>query len=478
LLQSEPLDLTISLNDKQLKVFEDVLTSDIIKAICLYGSGRSGKTFLLCYWTLLRAIMYPGSFQLFIRATMTALTGGVVSQTFPNLFKSIEKNTGVNLLTAKTPQGKPFLKYYDQPKNKFILFNGSEIRFLGLDTQSTNKSATDKVLSQEYFTIIFEEGNEIDFEVVEKCLTRLCQKCIHFATKKIGIPKWATSLNPTTFDSWDYIYFQEHKNPIEKRLLDDIDVNASAFRHFHIDDNLINVSDDFKHHLESLSPMQRRRFLEGAYGENFDGEIFKQLNWDKCPALNEFDKIIIYNDPSYKSGPKNDYKATGALGLRKGAYWLIWGEAMQCTTNQMILNNHTVLKWLRDRGYSRDIVHWFENAGMPDDFVKAVQDYAEESKWVCPYKLDNRNKGDKFARIESALVPLNEQGKLYFNSEMKGVRFGNLVAVQFGNFKKNLQPSEHDDIPDMVHGGITLINLPVIQTGGIRQISRLDKYTL
>jgi hypothetical protein len=467
----------IQLTEKQDLVFDELLANDDIRAICLYGSGRSGKTFLTCYWVLLRAIMYPGSFHIFIRATMTALTGGVVSQTFPNVFKAIEQKTGFNLLMTKVGK-RPFIKFYDQPKNKFLLYNNSEIRFLGLDTQTTNQAATDKILSQEYMTAMFEEGNEIEYKVIEKVKTRLAQKCRHFATGKEGIPKWGTTLNPTTFDSWDYIYFQEHKNPVSKELLSSEDIDQLGQFHFHINDNLKNVSVDFLKTLESLSPIQRRRFLDGIYGDNFDGEIFQQIFWEELPEINEFDKILIYNDPSYKSGPKNDYKATGAIGLRNGAFWVIWAEAMQCTTSQMILNNYTIAQKLLELGWDKHVDHWFENAGMPDDFEEAIQKHADQTKWVCPFRLDGRQKGDKFARIESALVPLNDQGKLFFNKAMKTERIGSLIAQQFGNFKNKMLPSEHDDIPDMVHGGITLMNQPTFKPGQTRVLMRKPKFTL
>ena len=467
----------VDLTPKQNLVFDEILANDAIKALCLYGSGRSGKSFLMCFWVLLRAIMYPGSFHIFIRATMTALTGGIVSQTYPNVFKAIELKTGRNLLDTKVGK-RPFVKFYDQPKNKFLLYNNSEIRFLGLDTQLSNQQATDKILSQEYLTAVFEEGNEIDYKVIEKVKTRLAQKVRHFATGKEGVPKWATTLNPTTFDSWDYIYFQEGKNPVSKELLTEIERLEHGQYHFHVNDNLQNISADYLKTLESLSPIQRRRFLEGIYGDNFTGEIFQEIFWEKLPPISEFEKILIYNDPSYKSTSKNDYKATGAIGLRNGAYWVIWAEAMQCTTSQMILNNYTILQKLIEYGYEGSVTHWFENAGMPDDFDEAVNNHARATGWVCPFAYDSRQKGDKFSRIEAVLVPLNDQGKLYFNEEMKSHRIGSLIAQQFGNFKSKMLPTEHDDIPDMVHGGVSLLNQPMMSSEGIKIFDRKPRFTL
>lgn len=464
------------LNEKQQTVLDEVFINDLITEICLYGSGRSGKTFLTADYVLERAIAYPGSFHLYIRATMTALTAGVVTQTFPNLFRAIEQKTGINLLEAKASNGKPFIVHRANPHNKYILYNGSEIRFVGLDTESTNKSAIDKILSQEYLTVVFEEGTEIGFEVVERVKTRLAQKVKHFMLDHYGRPKWIVTLNPRTPEDWDYVYFQEHKNPLDMRPLKDI--SKTAFVHFHVRDNQDNISEDYLGILEGMSLSQQKRFLDGEHGDNYEGEIFKEIFWEPLPPIHEFEKMIIYTDPSYKSGPKNDFKSSVVVGLRQGAYWVIDGRAMQCTTAQMVLNVHDLYNALVIRGWHKPVGIYFENAGMPDDFTNAIQSHAERTKWVCPYVLDNRVKGDKFARIETILEPLNRNGKLYFNSDFRKERFGTLVVIQFLNFRAKLLPTEHDDIPDSVHGAVTMIQMPQLRPGQTKMINKLGGPTL
>ena len=238
--------------------------------------------------------------------------------------------------------------------------------------------------------------------------------------------------------------------------------------HFHIDDNIHNVAATYMDTLRSMSTSGQQRFLTGMHGDNFAGEVFDKISWEALPDIQEFDRMLIYTDPSYKSGPKNDYKATVAVGRRQGAYWIIDGRANQCTTSHMILNVQETYTAIRDRGWEGPIQIYFENAGMPDDFVQAIQLHAQQSGWTCPYTLDNRVKGDKFARIESVLQPLNRDGKLFFNQEIRKNNFGRLCAVQFLNFKSKLLPTEHDDVPDAVHGAITLINVPVIRPGQVK----------
>lgn len=464
------------LTEKQQFVMDTILTDDTKTEICMYGSGRSGKTFLAADYVHERAIAYPGSMHLFVRATMNALTGGVVSQTFPNLWRAIERYSGVNVLQAKADNGQPFIYHRAAPHNKFVYYNGSEIRFVGLDVVSTNAAALDKILSQEYLTIVFEEATEIGFEVVELAKSRLAQKVYNAFTGKEAVPKWICTLNPRTFEDWDYIYFQEHKHPLEpERII--ADPEKTSVVHFHLLDNIDNVSQNYKKTLESMSTSGQRRFLEGKHGDNFEGEVFKKLYWETMPPIHEFERLMIYTDPSFKSGPKNDYKASALVGKRKGAFWVLNGRAQQTVTSQMIRNVHELAYWAHDQGWRAPIGYWFENAGMPDDFEEAVRQHGINHNWTCPYKLDNRDKGDKYSRIEAALEPLNNNGQLFFNNAFKKERFGQLCVVQFLNFRKKLLPTEHDDVPDAIHGAITLMNLPEPKTGGTSMINKVDRIT-
>jgi hypothetical protein len=60
---------------------------------------------------------------------------------------------------------------------------------------------------------------------------------------------------------------------------------------------------------------------------------------------------------------------------------------------------------------------------------------------------------------------------------MKTDMIGSLISAQFLNFKHHLLPNEHDDIPDAVHGGITIINIPTLKPGGVGQPQRGNNIT-
>lgn len=460
------------LKPKQQQVWDDVLTNPQYNRICLYGSSRSGKTFLVADYAHERCVAYPGSFHLFVRSTLTALTTGVVSQTFPSLFRVYKNHPPyfINYTEAKNEYGVKLVTHKANPYNRFEYYNGSEIRFLGLDTVTTDSSALDKVLSQEYMTIIIEEGPEMDYEVVEMLLTRLAQKVPHYKTGNPGKPKMIVTLNPRLYEDWDYVLFHKHIHPIEHTPIKNPDRYAVV--KFVLEDNEGNVAEDYEETLSDMSSSKRMRFQQGDHSDVYAGEIFKKLYWETMPPITEFDGMIIYTDPSYKSGPKNDFKASVLIGRRNGAFWLLNGFAMQTTTSQMILNVHNLYHWAVAQGWNRPVPIYFENAGMADDFIEAVHTHAVQHGWICPYQLDNRDKGEKYSRIESIMEPLNNNQKFMINVDLKQDRFGNLVTVQFLKFRRHLPATEHDDIPDACHGAVTLMNVPIMRPGQVVHVKK------
>lgn len=464
--QAQNYSVKIKLNAKQEIVREEIFTNDAIKFICLYGGSRSGKTFFAWIWVVLRAVIYPGSYHLVFRRTRSSLLIGMISQTMPGLWSILQSiNNNIHPYDAVVKGKKKFVKW-NKSENVLTFFNGSKIFFYGAVATAGNEDSMTKILSSEYSTILVEEGNENEYKVIEKLLTRLTQR-IYSADGKLCVPKFCTTLNPTTFDSWDYYVFQKHINPKSKEPLN-ADLYASA--HFTPQDNLHNLSDDYIAILNSLSPRDRQRFLAGEYGETFEGEIFKQLNWiDVGDDWSIFERIIIYVDPSMKSGPKNDYKAVVTVGLTEGSFYVLDVNAAQTTTYGMfeLIHNaqtyaETKLRGSKNRRCAAKT--WIENQGLADDFQKSYAEYCTKHTCAIPYELDRTKKGDKFQRIETLLVPMNENYKLFFANYIKTKPINNQVSIQFLNFARTMPKDLHDDIPDAVHGAVSKLSQPISST--------------
>lgn len=454
-MRTKAYSLNVPLTDKQKAVQAALFVGVIVKFICLYGGSRSGKTFYAFLWIVKRAIIYPGSYGLVFRKTLSSLKIGMLNQTMPALWREFAKiNGGVHPYDASVG-GVPFVTF-NKSENILTFFNGSKIFFYGAAATMGDEDSMTKILSSEYFSILVEEGNENDYKVIEKLFTRLTQ-VVYDSDGVKGMPKFVTTLNPTVFEAWDYVMFNKKLNPSSREPLNDPERYATA--HFRPTDNMQHLSDDYIATLKNLSPRDRQRFLEGEYGANFDGEIFKYLNWLDVLDWSVFEKIVIYVDPSYKSGPKNDYKSVATVGICQGSFYVLDINAAQCTTYVMMELIHEAQSYAESnleqvKGHRAIVETWIENQGIADDFTKAHDEYCAQNGCAIPYRLDNTNKGDKFMRIESLLVPLNENYKLIFSNHIKEKMISSQVEVQFLNFAKNMPKDMHDDIPDSVHGAV------------------------
>lgn len=456
------LKTNIKLNPKQKKVRIDIFGNSTYKWILLYGASRSGKTLLTFAYVVERALNYPGSQHLFFRKTLSSLKTGVIGQTMPKYFNILREINKLprSLFETKCINGKKFVSY-NCHDSTLTFFNGSKIVFYGATQTSTDASSFDKVLSTEWATIAIDEAAENKYSVIEQLKTRLTQKVFDLSGKVLTT-KMIFMLNPTVFDAWDYILFKQKKHPITKKEIEDF--TRYSWTHFSAYDNQDFNSSDYIETLQTLSDREQQRFLVGEHGGSFDGEIFKNLNWIDINNYAEMERIVIYCDPSYKSGVKNDYKAIVTVGIHLGVFYVLSVRAEQCTTYEMVDLIWQAQEECRNNLLKYDIETmptpktFVENAGLSDDFQKCINEYTSKHGVSIPYFLDRTRKGNKFTRIESLLVPLNEQHKLLFSTEIRKTKAYNQVEVQMLNFKKDMPKNLHDDIPDAIHGAISQLS--------------------
>ena len=107
----------------------------------LFGGSRSGKTFILIYAVLVRALREPGSRHIILRFRANAVRQSVRLDTFPKVLRLAF----------------PGVRFEENRADGFVRFsNGSEIWFGGLDTEER----VDKILGREFATIYFNECSE------------------------------------------------------------------------------------------------------------------------------------------------------------------------------------------------------------------------------------------------------------------------------------------------------------------------------
>ena len=160
----------------------------------LYGGSRSGKTFILCYAVIVRAMLAPNSRHLICRLHFNHAKTALWLDTFPKVFSVCFPD-----LTVKENATD---YYYTMP-------NGSEVWVAGLD----DKQRTEKILGKEYSTIYFNKCSQIPFSSISLALTRLAQKSE--ITKKAYYDE-----NPPSKRHWSYAQFILGRNPEDWAELD------------------------------------------------------------------------------------------------------------------------------------------------------------------------------------------------------------------------------------------------------------------
>ena len=195
-----------------------------------------------------------------------------------------------------------------------------------------------------------------------------------------------------------------------------------------------------------------------AQGEYFNnpitqGKVFPKLLYKKLQPFGRYKFLIAYTDPSYKSGKKNDYKATALVGRYQDEYHVLRVRCAQTTTAQMLDWQYEMIQEVAGRAPIYFLIEW----PSIDDTLKLEIDKANKRhRMTLPLKADERVKPDKFFRIESLLEPLNRNEKLWFEERIKVSDHMKSMEAQF----LALSPTSraHDDGPDSVEGAIWAIN--------------------
>lgn len=445
------LDLNIPLTRKQRVMFNK-LNEGKWKEVLFYGSSRSGKTFVILYWLIINVIIYRAN-CLVLRNLFTSLQTGMLQQTLPAVLTAIAKHNGYDKWQSiEMKDGTPFAKY--NGKDNFLMFfNGSYLKFGSIRGSANDESQFDKILSSEWGHIFIDEVSEVEERAVDILRTRLAQK----------LPvrnKLLFALNPTRKSGWTYVRFFKHETREGLTIPEDT-VSRFLVVKFTLNDNMENVAADYKETLEAMSTLQRKRFLDGDYFDESEGEIFKKICWSgvnadlNMPQDHEWEDIIVYTDPSAKESKNNDFKASVLLGKARGRIWLIDVRAVQGTSLEMMRNIHDLYMRSPNRYITRIVM---EKKQVPLDFKITFEQFQEDTKWICPLEWDTRQMGDKFTVIESILDPLFTSDRFIFNAELKDTNRGEEAVNQFLFFSRKIDNSRKDDIPDACAKGVSLMN--------------------
>ena len=191
-----------------------------------------------------------------------------------------------------------------------------------------------------------------------------------------------------------------------------------------------------------------------------EGTIFKNLPFGKIPSLKKFPFLIVYGDPAYSNSRKKatSTKAVGLVGKFKGVYYIIKvfvGRELNAT---FIDWYYQMLDYVGDKTnvycYMED--NTLQNPFFEQVFKPLIRQANKDRKANLNINADTRAKTDKATRIEANLEPIDRNGQWLFNEDEQYNPHMIELIEQFKNFEMTL-PYPADG-PDMVEGGITLLN--------------------
>jgi len=209
-----------------------------------------------------------------------------------------------------------------------------------------------------------------------------------------------------------------------------------------------------------------------------DGNIFTEDHIVFTPdvAWDQYDALLTYVDPSFKDSKKNDFKAIGMLGKR-GRYFdiiLLW--IRQDKKSNMVKAHYDMQELVEDfnakRPHKPIICRHYMEAGFVQDLILEDYDKEEDTRgYPLRIRKDERKKPDKLGRIED-LEPLMACGRIRFVESLRKTKDFVTLKEQFLGF-----PNGHDDGPDMVEGGVWLLNRQTKSSSFIPRMGKMAKST-
>ncbi|WP_242152576.1 phage terminase large subunit [Sphingomonas sp. BAUL-RG-20F-R05-02] len=287
------------------------------KYLLFYGPSRSGKSFLILFILILRALRAPGSRHAVFRgarnACETTLFKLTLHQVLDKCFPGIKNQPGFDIALSTMTVTFP---------------NGSIITFDGLDADRM-----DKVLGNEFNTVWINECNddEIDYGTISQLMSRL-SVVSKTEDGKLLQNKMFFDCNPRFYSDWEYKAFKLNINPEDGDAMPDPEEWCVA--KLRTEANQENIAADYIKTLHKGSAAKRQRFLVGEWTDEnqhslFTEAMFRDHRIPKPLTVQEphevldmladqgimLDRITIAVDPAKSDDAKSDLTGITVQGI-------------------------------------------------------------------------------------------------------------------------------------------------------------------
>jgi hypothetical protein len=310
--------------------------------VLLEGGSRSGKTYLALR-TICKRAMDQRSDHLITRYRFAHAKQSICYQTMPAVLESIG-------LGGLKPNKSDW--FYEFP-------NGSTCWIGGLD----EKDRTEKILGNEYATIFENEASQITYDSHEMLATRLNPPA---GMRALNIIDY----NPPHVRHWGYSIFHLRRFPDGRPVpVDDyarIKMNPVDNPH---------LSADYIERLGQLSVAKRKRFLEGAYGDD-EGKLWRRewIRYAEPPAT--LQRIVVGVDPS--GTKRGDEVGIVVAALHADGYSVIGDYSLHGTPAEWSAEvarayaEHRADSVVAEANYGGEMVEHTIRASAPDLRVELV----------------------------------------------------------------------------------------------------------
>ncbi|MDR0814768.1 MAG: hypothetical protein LBN37_03335 [Bacteroidales bacterium] len=200
---------------------------------------------------------------------------------------------------------------------------------------------------------------------------------------------------------------------------------------------------------------------ESAQKEYFnnpmDGsDTFKDLKDGKIPLLRTC-HVCIYADPatSNKDVSSGSYKAVGVIAKKGFDYFIVKVFLDTMSNAKFVEYLFECYNFCREKQVENVRVY-IENNSLQNPFYEqvilpAIYERANQTGVFLPITGDEREKKDKYTRIEGTLEPINRLGHLFFNEKESENPHVQRLKAQFKNFSRK---QKRMDGPDMIEGAV------------------------
>ncbi len=402
--------MPFALTAKQIEA-QNFASSDATH-ILFEGGSRSGKTFLHVRNVIFRALKAPGSRHAILRFRLAHIRSAIMFDTLPRVMSTAF-------------EGVPWtLNKQDMFATVGSKSQASEVWMGGLD----DKERTEKILGNEYSTILLNEASQISWHARNTVLTRLAQKCMTQIEGRPSVPlktRMFYDCNPPNKNHWLYKVFHRHVDPESNQPL--TDPQNYAFVKLNPHDNADNLSSDYIALLDAMPVRMRKRFRDGEYADANPNQLFTDESIDQWRVIDgnvpAFVRVVVAVDPSGSGDTDNvDNDAIGiivaALGVDGNCY-----VVEDCTVKAGPATWGRVATSAYDRNSANVIVGEVNYGGA---MVKHVIDTARPR---TPFQSVTASRG-KHVRADP-VAALYEQGKV------RHVGFMRELEEELGGFTTN-----------------------------------------